>query len=540
MAVLGTCANITPGYYVTVNEASTVAAAYALAGFATDATHIGSSGTALAKQGVVNAGTLALKLVDQGTGTANATFPNNATATVPVNTINALADILSYCVNSTGSGNCTNLFSKTLSASGAQPVDTATAAIYMAQNPAANGNVGALISLIPATGAPFATTLSSANDFTLGVTYSGGGFKNPISVAIDGSGDAWVADDGSNALIGIRPSGSYLTGSSGFTDPGLNSDTPGIAVDTNGNIWYPSLGSDTVAKISPSGTFTYYGTGAEDQYFSYPAGVAIDGSGDAWVANFLGNNITEILPNGSFGVNTPWHVSFTSPGTAGMLQPAYISIDGSGDIWTANDNGPSASEISNTGVALSGANGFNGNGIVDPLRTAIDSKGNIWIPSPATSLNSTTADGQAVVEISHAGSFLSGSSGYSIGAQSGPAGVAIDGSGNVWVTAFGAGYVAELSNTGTLLSGNAGNGYGYTAGGEFTAAVNSSTNNFLGTVGIFGIAVDGSGNVWVTGGNSGTNVVEMVGAAAPVITPICAGLPVTPTADGSSNLGTRP
>jgi hypothetical protein len=51
--------------------------------------------------------------------------------------------------------------------------------------------------------------------------------------------------------------------------------------------------------------------------------------------------------------------------------------------------------------------------------------------------------------------------------------------------------------------------------------------------------VDGSGNVWVA--NYGYySVTEIVGAAAPVITPIAAGLPATPTADGSSSLGTRP
>ena len=55
-----------------------------------------------------------------------------------------------------------------------------------------------------------------------------------------------------------------------------------------------------------------------------------------------------------------------------------------------------------------------------------------------------------------------------------------------------------------------------------------------------GIAVDGSGNVWFTNHDSAGAVEELIGAATPVITPIVAGLPLTPTADGSSNLGTRP
>jgi hypothetical protein len=35
-------------------------------------------------------------------------------------------------------------------------------------------------------------------------------------------------------------------------------------------------------------------------------------------------------------------------------------------------------------------------------------------------------------------------------------------------------------------------------------------------------------------------VLEFIGAATPVITPIAAGLPSAPTANGTSNLGTRP
>jgi len=56
-----------------------------------------------------------------------------------------------------------------------------------------------------------------------------------------------------------------------------------------------------------------------------------------------------------------------------------------------------------------------------------------------------------------------------------------------------------------------------------------------------GIAIDGSGDVWV-GNQYGypSFLTEFIGAGTPVITPIAAGLTATPTADGSSKLGTRP
>jgi streptogramin lyase len=100
-----------------------------------------------------------------------------------------------------------------------------------------------------------------------------------------------------------------------------------------------------------------------------------------------------------------------------------------------------------------------------------------------------------------------------------PEGVAVDGSGNIWMTDLGSGSVTEFSNSGSVLSGTG----GYMGG----------------LVAPKSLAVDGSGDVWVI--NSSSNAaIEFVGVSTPVITPIAAGLPATPTANGSSKLGTRP
>ena len=59
---------------VTINEVSTVASAYALAGFMTDPTHLSSSGTSLAQQGVANAFLTAFNLFDISSGSV---LPNS-------------------------------------------------------------------------------------------------------------------------------------------------------------------------------------------------------------------------------------------------------------------------------------------------------------------------------------------------------------------------------------------------------------------------------------------------------------------------------
>ena len=94
-----------------VNEVSTVATAYAIAGFATDALHVASSGTALAQTGIANAFANATNMETLQTGVALATTPVGG-GTVPQAEINTLADILAACVNTTApsSSACSNLF----------------------------------------------------------------------------------------------------------------------------------------------------------------------------------------------------------------------------------------------------------------------------------------------------------------------------------------------------------------------------------------------------------------------------------------------
>jgi lysophospholipase L1-like esterase len=172
MAVLGSC----PGAgtfsgtvpFVVVNEVSTVAAAYAMADFATNATGVWSTGTTLAQTGIANAFANAANLVNLSTGVALTATPGG-NVTVPQAEINTLGNILAACVNSTGPGSsaCSTLFNNAQSggSSGTVPGDTATAAINIAHNYASNvANLYALASATP----PFAPALSSQpGDFSI-------------------------------------------------------------------------------------------------------------------------------------------------------------------------------------------------------------------------------------------------------------------------------------------------------------------------------------------------------------------------------------
>ncbi len=491
--------------YIVVNEVSTVAAAYSFAGFASDALHVSSSGTTLAQTGIANAFANPLNLVGTSTGAALATTPAG-NGTVPQTTINTLANILAACVNSSGAGSsaCSTLFSNAESAgsTGTSPTDTATAAINMAHNPVAN--IAALYALSTAT-PPFAPALSAQpNDFTIGLNFAGGGLLGCQNIAIDGTGNAWVANrasplnDGVYTITELSSSGSFQSGANGYGGGGLN-EPFGIAIDESGNAWVTNLGGNSVTEFSDTGTPTsgspYTGGGLDE-----PEGIAIGAAGNAFVNNYGGGTITKISTSGAILSGTHGY------GGGGIADPGGgIALDSVGDVWVASlGDGSAVTKLSSSsGSILSGPFGYTGNGIGDPAGLAIDSSGDVWV------VNSSPTD---VVELSNSsGSFLSGTSGFSGGGMDLPYMIAIDGAGSAWVANYG-GSLTQLSGSGAFLSG----ANGYTSG-----SLDFST----------GVAIDGSGDVWVS--NSGNSVSEIIGAATPVVTPLAVGVK-------NNTLGTRP
>jgi len=510
MAILGTCpsggnfATSTP--FITVNEVTTIAAAYAMAGFAVDVNDVSSSNTALSITGIQNAFANAGNLVSLATGFALATTPNG-NGTVPQATINTLANILAACVNTNGTVTgglnptaCYTLFQNAQSnaATPVVPTDTATAAINIAHSPAAN--VSALYNLQVAT-APFAPTLGTLpNDFTLGISFTGGGLASSLGIAIDAAGEAWVTNFTSNSITKFSPLGAVLSGAGGYTTGGF--DNPiGIAIDTSTNVWVANEQGYNVIELHSSGS--PYTNSPYDGGIDNPIDVAIDASGNAWLSAF-GNSVTKIAPAGA-SIST-----YSSIG--GLDYPRGIAIDGSGYAWTTDYYSNGITALSNAGSPTAGSP-YSGGGVNEPIAIAMDGAGNAWISNYGNN---------SVAKLANSGSAISSSAGYTGGGLNKPneCAIAIDGAGSAWIANQGSNSVTVISSANAFLSG----ANGFTGG-----SLNTPSS----------VAIDGSGDAWITN-SVGATVTELIGAAVPVITPISAGLPVTPTANGTSNLGTRP
>ena len=520
LAAVGPCpaeqADVPP---VVVDEVTTVAMSFALAGFANDALHIASSGSQLAVIGVANAFVNASHLAPTTTGLAPAALPSGS-ATVPQATINTLANILFSCIHSSGASSsaCQSLLGAT---SSTQPLsDTASAMIAIAHSPASA--VSMLFAQQSST-PPFTPYLTTApNDFTLGLVFTGGGINETNGVAVDAMGNVWSTND-SYYLTEISSAGVFLSGSNGYL---TDAYVPGpIAIDLNDNVWigngaHTIDGPGSIVELSSDGTVLSGANGYGYGLLRRPEGLAIDASNNIWITDTVGDNVVEFSNSGQVLSGAK---GFTG---GGINDPYQLAINPSGDVWVANSpiNSTtlvsSISELSSSGTPLTPSTGVTGTGYFGAASLAIDHQNNVW--------GVGAGPGAQVSKVSPDGVVLSGS-GYATvgvgGAHAGGTTIAIDGDGNVWAPLAWAPYVIELSNTGATLSGPT----GYTGG----------------VTGLAYIAIDGSGDVWGSSqkfvpptqrgvpGVTTWEMVEIIGAAAPVVTPIAAGVKL-------NMLGTRP
>lgn len=501
MAALGSCGNLSSTQFIWINEVTTVAAAYTLAPFATDITHIGSSATNYAgaggtQSGLANAFLNAQLIADTSSGNV-ATLASNL-KTEP-GKIYALADAVAACINSSGASSpgCSALFTAATPSGGTAPANTWDALMNIVKNPA--NNVAGVFGAIGST-PPFGTTLTQApNDWTLSLTVSGGGLATPTSLAVDSQGNVWAANyngspvNNTGYISAFNPQGTPLN-ATGFPVTGIAEDY-GLAIDPSDNVWFtveenPRHGNSTrgsvvrLAGVSSGGSL---GTPTvfSDNTINFPYAVAADSNGNILIANntvqagsggtnavvlnpttntymqLAGDNevagATALVPDTAHGVwiTSGSEYSVTHINADGSLAamvdccgPASaVALDNSGKVWMANsiDTSDNIDDDTDSGsVALLNADGsivqdyITGGGITNPSGLVLDAAGNVWISNLHTTSKSTMYE--TISELTGAtsstpGTAISPSTGYGLAAQLLlPYGLAIDPSGNVWVS----------------------------------------------------------------------------------------------------------
>jgi len=232
-------------------------------------------------------------------------------------------------------------------------------------------------------------------------------FNFPIGVAIDRSGNMYIAEQSGHRIRKITPAGivSNFAGSGqpGFAD-GPDSSAQffyptGIAVDAAGTIYVADALNARIRKITPAGivstlagTTAGFADGAANvAQFRFPTGVALDAAGNIYVADNSNNAIRKVTPNGvvSTLAGTGTQGSANGPGkTATFNQPGGVALDPAGNVYVADLTNNLIRKITPDGMvstlAGSGVAGF-ANGIGNqakfwsPYGIAADAAGNVYV-----------------------------------------------------------------------------------------------------------------------------------------------------------------
>jgi Beta-propeller repeat/Thrombospondin type 3 repeat len=340
----------------------------------------------------------------------------------------------------------------------------------------------------------------------------------PRSIAVDGSGNAYVGGNLSDNAFKITSAGaiSEIIDATGDGTGNIldNVNLGGIAVDGAGNVYVAGDLSDNAFKITPGGVITEIidstGDGVNTLHFSL--GVTVDGSGNVYLVGFGSQNVFKIATPGTCSTSgTPCTITeiidTTGDGT-NPLTPVGVAVDGSGNVYVSGDASRNVFKIATPGTCSTGgtpctiteiidaAGDWTGNFLDSPTGVAVDGSGNVYVAG------GTSWD---VFRIATPGSCSTGgtpctitqiidSTGDGVNGLSAPLGVTVDGSGNVYVAGRFSDNAFAIETPGTCSTG----GTPCTIT-EIIDTTGDGTNSLLEP---YDVAVDASDFVYVTGKSS--------------------------------------
>lgn len=322
----------------------------------------------------------------------------------------------------------------------------------------------------------------------------------------------------------------------------------GVAVDSSGNVYIADTGNARIRMVNTSGVIsTIAGTGccsyggdggpATAASLYQPAGIAVDSSGNIYIADVVDSVIRKIS-NGTITTiaGKVGESGFYGDGgaavNASLGQPQGVVVDSSGNVFIADTQDNVIREISassgniSTVAGYGAQQGFGGDGgsatassvyLDNPTGVAVDSAGNIYIADKGNNrIREVTASDGKINTIAGNGAQSCNTAGCGDGGPAmsaviyNPTGVAVDSSGNIYIAGTPSNKIREVS--GGIISTLAGDGapaYFGNGGNPVYAGLNHPQ----------GVAVDTSGNVYIADtNNNAIREVTTVTAPAPTIT----------------------
>ncbi len=282
-------------------------------------------------------------------------------------------------------------------------------------------------------------------------------FSNPNGVALDPTGNVYVADQANNLIRKITAAGTVTTLSGTLTSGSSNATVigaiasyngpTGVAVDATGNVYVADFGNNQIRKIATTGAVTTLAGGTRSGNangtgtaagFNGPAGVAVDAAGNVYAADFNNNLIRKITAAGvvtTLAGSTAGNTNGT--GTAASFNgPRGVVVDAAGNVYVADANNNLIRKVTAAGVVTTLAgNGSAGNAsgagtaasFYYPSGVAVDAAGNVYVADANNNLVRKVATDGTVTSVAGSG-YLSLKTPFN-----GPVGVAVDAAGMLYV-----------------------------------------------------------------------------------------------------------
>jgi len=165
--------------------------------------------------------------------------------------------------------------------------------------------------------------------------------SGPSGVAVDASANVYVVGRSSNNAFQIAPGGGITEiidatgdGTNALSSPSLSSG--GVAVDATGNVYVAGNGSNNAFQITPGGTITQIidATGDGTNALTSASSVAVDASGNVYVPGFISRNVFQIAPGG--GITQI--IDATGDGTNPFGSPFNVAVDATGNVYVTSLN----------------------------------------------------------------------------------------------------------------------------------------------------------------------------------------------------------